>query len=32
MQLAVFRINNDTLYGIDIHNVIAFIIKNGNYK
>lgn len=27
MQLAVFKLNNDTLYGIDVYNVIAFIVK-----
>lgn len=28
MQIAVFKLNNNVLYGIDIKNVIAFIIKN----
>ena len=26
-QLAIFKLNNDTLYGIDVNSVIAFIVK-----
>ena len=27
IQLAIFKLNNDTLYGIDVNSVIAFIVK-----
>ena len=27
IQLAIFKLNNDTLYGIDVKNIIAFIVK-----
>ncbi len=26
-QLAIFKLNNDTLYGIEVNSVIAFIVK-----
>ena len=26
-QLAIFKLNNDTLYGVDVNSVIAFIVK-----